>query len=384
MDCPRGLLIAAALLLSFSCPSAKAQVTFKPFAEFCLVTDMSADGSVAVGAFDDGFTNDVFRWTASGGIELIGASPKQAQYNDLSISRDGKTIVGNVPDTQGIFHAAIWQGGKNWRILGEFPGAVTSDLGIASIATDVSADGSVIVGYAFVAGSKSVAFLWDAMNGMVNLGTFDEGDRSDSGPFAVSGDGRTIVGWDYKDRFYPPGPGGSAMGSRRGVVWWDGKERLLHPFGWAGEALATNDVGSIIVGQFHPLDANNNVQGASTYLWTAWDGHFEDLGAVPVPIGGNQRNYLSQPFAVSNDGAVVGGESGWQEKFAMIWTRQTGMMFVTDFLTMNGITEHQNWVKLDRVVYISPDGRTVVGHGHTPPGGTSPFPWPRTWVMTLP
>src|SRR5262245_50042607 len=107
MHLPRGSFMGtAALLLSFSCSPAKAQVTFKAFAEFCIVTGMSADGSVAVGAFDDGFTNDVFRWTAAGGVELIGV-PKQAQYNDLSVSRDGKTVVGNVPDSQGKFHAAI-------------------------------------------------------------------------------------------------------------------------------------------------------------------------------------------------------------------------------------------------------------------------------------
>src|SRR5262245_47014554 len=291
---PLGLLIAtAALLLSFTCVPATAQVTFKPFVDFCLITGLSADGSVAVGPFDDGYTHDVYRWTAAGGVELIGV-PKQAQYGDLSISRDGRTIVGTVPDSQGKYHAAIWQGGKNWRILGEFPGAVPGETGAVSIATGVSADGSVVVGQAYVSATKAVAFRWDAMNGMVNLGTFDEGSNSDSSVYAVSADGRTIIGWDYKQGFIPPGPGGAAMNGRRGVIWWDGKGRLLHPLGWAGEAWATNDVGSIIVGQFHPRDTNNQYfHGASTYLWTAWDGYFEDLGAVAIPIGGDQRNYIS-------------------------------------------------------------------------------------------
>jgi uncharacterized membrane protein len=160
----------------------------------------------------------------------------------------------------------------------------------------------------------------------------------------------------------------------------------MHPFGWAGEAWATNNNGSIIVGQFHPLDAANSNQlqgGGSTYLWTAWDGNFEDLGAVQVPIGGGIGNYVSQPYAVSDDGSVIGGDTGLSEKFAMIWTRPTGMMYVSDFLTMNGVTDHLSWVSLTKTVYISPDGRVVVGYGALPPSGPSPFPVPRTWIVTL-
>jgi hypothetical protein len=135
------------------------------------------------------------------------------------------------PIRRGKYHAAIWQGEKNWRILGEFLGAVPSEQGVTSIAVGVSGDGSVIVGQAYVSTTKAVAFRWDAMNGMVNLGAFDEGSNSDSAVYAVSADGRTIIGWDYKQGFRPPGPGGIAMNGRRGAIWWDGKERLLHPLG---------------------------------------------------------------------------------------------------------------------------------------------------------
>jgi hypothetical protein len=86
------------------------------------------------------------------------------------------------------------------------------------------------------------------------------------------------------------------MNQRRGSIWWDGRERLLHAFGWAGEARATNSEGSIIVGQFHPLNQYNDPptrHGASSYRYTAWDGHFEDLGAVPVPPQDDQKNYIS-------------------------------------------------------------------------------------------
>ena len=59
-----GLLGTAALLLTLTCEPARAQVSFKQFVEGCLITDMSADGSVAVGNYGGGSSADSFRWTA--------------------------------------------------------------------------------------------------------------------------------------------------------------------------------------------------------------------------------------------------------------------------------------------------------------------------------
>ena len=240
------------------CGSARAQVTFKDFVEGCLITSVSADGSVVVGTYGGGSNADLFRWTATGGLEMI--APKGA-YGTPYISRDGRTIVGTAADSAGNLHAAIWQGGRNWKIVPPFVVAVPAEGGTISRAAGVSRDGSVIVGTAYVSTTKAVAFRWDAANGMVNLGTFDEGTNSDGVVYGVSADGNNAFGWDYKQGFSPPGrPGGIAMNGRRGAIWWDGKERLLHPFGWAGEAWATNDVGSIIVGQFHPLNSQPRIR----------------------------------------------------------------------------------------------------------------------------
>jgi probable HAF family extracellular repeat protein len=369
------LLTAAATLLALGPRHASAQPMFREFLEYTLVQDMSADGSVIVGFYDSPTDTTAFRWTASGGIELIGV-PRM--FSDVRIARDGKTIIGTVPDSRGCATAAVWQGGTTWKLLDSFPGVVPSETNMCSNATAVSGDGSVIVGAASVSRTKVVAFRWDATNGMRNLGTFDDGDNSVSRPYAVSADGRTIVGWDYKEGFRPPGAAGVAMNGRRGAIWWDGKQRLVHAFGWAGEAWATNHEGSIIVGQFHPIDQFNNLSGASTYKYTAWDGHFEDLGAVFVPIGGDQRNYISQPFAMSDDGSVIVGEAGWLEKRAMIWTQTTGMVYMSDFLTGIGVNDHVGWTLL-KAHYVSPDGRTIAGFGQRPGGGPSI----RSWILTL-
>jgi len=73
---------------------------------------MSADGSVGVGISavnQAGNTVDGFRWTPGGGVENIGGY----QLYPITVSRDGKTIVGHVLDSGGNSEAAIWLGGKN-------------------------------------------------------------------------------------------------------------------------------------------------------------------------------------------------------------------------------------------------------------------------------
>jgi hypothetical protein len=87
---------------------------------------------------------------------------------------------------------------------------------------------------------------------------------------------------------------------------------------------------------------------------------------------------------MSDDGTVVGGDSGPTNnmgtvniKSAMIWTAETGMVYVTDYLTMKGVTDHKSWDALLKTVYISPDGKTVVGTGY------KPYPSQSTWIMTL-
>jgi hypothetical protein len=105
----------------------------------------------------------------------------------------------------------------------------------------------VFVGSAYVSETKAVVFRWDAMSGMVNLGTFDADDSFDSVAYSVSADGRTIIGWDYKERLPSGQPNGLAMNGTGNPG--NGKDRLLHAFGWAGEAGLTNDLGSIIVGR---------------------------------------------------------------------------------------------------------------------------------------
>ena len=61
----------------------------------------------------------------------------------------------------------------------------------------------------------------------------------------------------------------------------------------------------------------------------------------------------------------------------MIWTYQTGMMNVSDYLTLKGVTAHLSWPQLTKTVYISPDGRQMIGYGYKAYSSLS------TWIVTL-
>ena len=73
--------------------------------------------------------------------------------------------------------------------LGDLPGGANW-----SIAYDVSADGSVVVGQSDSGPFPThEAFVWNSADGMIGLGDFP-GDRFISVALAVSGDGRIVVG----------------------------------------------------------------------------------------------------------------------------------------------------------------------------------------------
>jgi probable HAF family extracellular repeat protein len=92
--------------------------------------DVSADGTVIVGEFDD----QAFRWTATDGMLLLG--PRTSAYR---VSADGSTIVG-----RSAIGPAIWSADDAWL-----------QVAPRGMAWGVSGDGSAAVGF-----SDGGAFLW--------------------------------------------------------------------------------------------------------------------------------------------------------------------------------------------------------------------------------
>jgi len=319
-------------------------------------SDISADGRIVVGVRTN--YGPAFRWTETEGVVNIGGSGFLAR-----ISRDGKTIVSEAKDAQGLDSAAIWQGGTNWKTLGTFPGGVSSDKSL-STAWSVSGDGSVIVGLAWISVAIAHPFRWDAKNGMVDLGSLQGQSARAS---IVSGDGHVIAGWDQDPYAY-------THNSWRGAMWWQGMERLLNPYGWIGQAIGINYSGSVIVGTGHPAPITH------AYRFTAWDGHVEDLGALERGITEDQKKLEDNSLAsgVSDDGTVVVGTSGWRPPLdAVIWTPETKMVKLSDYLTSKGVTGFERWLLVDAAA-VTPDGKTITGLGINPEGLAEGY------VVTLP
>lgn len=209
----------------------------------------SADGSTIVGfqAAYNGTDDRAFRWTVDNGIEwladlLYGADTAAA----LSVSADGTTAAGACRQDSGPFSyddGCRWVGapGSNpepQRLQSGVPGywptlpyATSSngqtivgtgryaalagrtyafrwtptghtDLGSlvldgTSVATDVSADGSVVIGWTASAQRPGAwePFRWSAATGMVGMGFLPYPGNHSGRATAVSADGQVIVGW---------------------------------------------------------------------------------------------------------------------------------------------------------------------------------------------
>jgi len=351
-------LTARFFMLLASAGALSAQARFIRLGKPGFASGISADGRIVVGVY--GNFGPAFRWTAEEGMVNIGGVGFLAR-----ISRDGRTIVSNAKDSSGITSAAIWQGGQNWRTLGGVPGNLPSGDTYSSV-YGVSADGSVIVGLAYLKQGNH-AFRWDEQNGMVDLGSLHgKGSRAN----VVSPDGHVTMGWDDDSTQTT----GLLYDTWRGAIWWRGVERLVHPYGWIGAAEATNYSGSIVVGQGHPAAPTH------AYMYTAWDGRIEDLGALDRGITPDQkaREDRSTAFAVSDDGPVVVGESGYQPPVdAFIWTPVTKMVKLSDYLKANGAMGLDGWWLVGAGA-ITPDGKTIAGTGRNPEGQME------GWVAVLP
>jgi probable HAF family extracellular repeat protein len=230
---------------------------------------VSCDGSFVVGQSSNIYLDIVpCRWSGPNDILPLGQESGFA----TDISADGSTVVGM--DNYGAFR---------W----------TESTGIQSLgsgeAWGVSADGHVIVGY-----NGGEAFRWTEATGMVGLGFLSDGN---SIAFDVSEDGLVVVGWS------------------------DGQ----------------------------------------AFTWTETEG-MRGLGS-----GGGA-------VAVSGDGSVVVGFG--EDGNAFIWDANHGMQNLEDVLENTYGLDLTGW-QLDIWIDISADGRTIAGTGTDPNGNT------QAWLAVL-
>ncbi len=150
---------------------------------------VSSDGQVIVGLIDHPM-REAFRWTAAEGLVLMGdfpGGPLSSEATDLSAN--GTVIVGHGRPSEEVVEAFHWTAETGMVGLGHLPSPIEIPY---SAASSVSADGSVIVGFS-TSGTSFEAFRWTAASGMKGLGFLSE-EIPTSHAFAITADGSMIGG----------------------------------------------------------------------------------------------------------------------------------------------------------------------------------------------
>jgi probable HAF family extracellular repeat protein len=258
------------------------------------------------------------------------------------VSADGSVVVGWVEYANGKMRAFRWTAKTGMRDLGTLGGIMGSAHG-------VSADGLVVVGAAVNSLDEYRAFRWTAAGGMQDLGTLPKYEDS-SWAWGVSADGSVVVGQSAAD-------GGAAADNKlqpRAYRWTarTGMQELRALFD-VDESVASgvSADGSVVVGWMKYADYFRRA-----FRWTATTG-MQDLSAQPYGV--------SMARGVSADGSVVVGvttNASFQPR-AFRWTAKTGMQYLGTF---GGISEARG---------VSANGSIVVGYSENTRGQPRAFRW---------
>ena len=317
------LLCLAALAL-LAAPALRAQ-SFQglghldPSTPVSYAYDVSADGSVVVGYSQapsgvGTTTGSAYRW--EGAMQALPYTYPQYPYGNsaLGVSADGTAVVGwSAGAVVGQQTAATrWVGGgaqdvgppfisqataasadgsvvvggvstRTFRFANGTPEVIT--IGTQSTAYDVSADGEVMVGYAYAPSTR--AYRWE--DGVVTfLPDFPDDPGEVTTAYAISADGSVIVGSARRNQ------------ETRMTRWVDG---VIEDLG-LGTAYGVSAGGNLVVGH------NNGVGDAlRAVIWTP-DGGVQDLRTFLVDTYGLDLAgwTLQRANAVSDDGTTIVGD----------------------------------------------------------------------------
>lgn len=263
------------------------------------------------------------RWTPLGGLEMLPDEMVAA----ADISADGSVILGwNVVSSNGsgTYDSYLWT---------EAGGAV--QVPITDLPRDLSDDGTTIVGRGYdEVGGFVEGFRWSAANGLEGLGAMPHTNpRSEA--FGVSADGTVVAG---SSRNYDLAPG---------FRWEEG-------------------VGMASIGPLTQVPRRvDGVSGdgltvfgyekSETWLWTAAGGYVHLVNSFNV--GMPKRIY-----DVNHDASLaVGGNASSILSAAFLWDATNGMRELSAVLTGLGV-DTSGWTLL-QVNGISPNGLYVAGEG---------------------
>lgn len=294
-------------------------------------TNSTGEFVVGYGTNAEGVTV-AFVWSAASGATALPDLSSVPGSTPHAISADGSTVVGSSVLDNGVAVAVKWelvgsQAFQSGEVTVPVGGTVmvmgptalgTLDPYTDSVAQDVSADGSVIVGDAGAQSGGPEPFKWTEAEGMVGLGFTGSA-------VAVSDDGSVI-----------------ACNDEQGAVFWT-EENGPVGIGPLNEGTATaTDIsgdGRVIVG----------VTSYEYFRWSLEDG--VDAGSAPLSES-NLSSISSNRDASVLVGALQSGE-------AAVWDEANGWRYLRDALTEAGIV-FDTWY-FHQATGVSSDGSLLVG-----------------------
>lgn len=201
----------------------------------------------------------LYLWSESEGFRALGEGHPRS--GSIDISADGSTVCVTHPrNDDGYLNAALWSNDRGWRDLGYNLNSCVQDESWGS-GFAVNRDGTEAVGLAWTCPS-SQAFHWTSEGGLAFLPVSDRGSNSRATDIAA--DGSLIVGYHEHE----------THGYRRPILWKPGHDYSLYcgP-DTRGEALAVSTAGDMVVG-YHVAD-----QVEQAHVWSPGSG-VESLGAL--------------------------------------------------------------------------------------------------------
>lgn len=307
-----------------------------------MASSISADGSTVVGYGNSPLGREAMRWTMAAGMVGLGDLPGGFHASSATaVSGDGSLIVG-VGNSQTFANDSdegfTWTSGTGMVGTGDFPGGIfnsgltsvtpddtttvgfkSSDFGreptrngvsiytfngsetsgsLVAFATDVSTDGSVVVGRTQGPGYPGTQpFRWTQATGMVLLGDLPGGNIYTLAT-AVSEDGNVIVGI-----------GEIGFGNQEVAFRWTSATGLqsLGDLAGGGDAAIAWDVtadGNIIVGQ------GRTGLGDEAFLWDPINGmrHLASVLSLDYGLGSAWAGWtLTSANAITSDGRTLVG-----------------------------------------------------------------------------
>ncbi|MEO1129684.1 MAG: dockerin type I domain-containing protein [Planctomycetota bacterium] len=329
------------------------------------LTDLSEDGTVAVGNTIEDGEFETFRWVKDdpAGWQRLGRSTVSitgAGAGGPNVSYDGTRVSATIiDDTNTAQTWGVWTEGQGWqqKMPPYPPDAAPFTNSIAS-AWCLSGDGDSVGGFYWstggIFGNKAQPAIWQEGTGVISRDPVVP--QSNARVNAINFDGSIWTGYS-EDTF----------GSWMPTVWRDGTATwLVTDYGagnnWFLNSYGMNADGTVIVGQaYNPVAARAD---ATRWVWNGTSYDEEILGALP----GTPQTDVGQTWArsVSDDGSIIVGTNRFFDNgpfstvTGFVWTEAEGMRDIIDVMADEGLAfPNAGWYVQE--LYVSPDGSAIGG-----------------------